>query len=233
MRVIDLRGELPTEPDNAPNPSRAPKDSFTVHYQGADVARDLTDEEAISLVWIDAYEHIRRDWSAEAGQQGGSGVMYVSMIAPSGTLLICRDEDEVLWHCGDPEGNRSSAPVQVICGPNTPPTPAQLATLGQVLATRPTFTAFPHKWWSPTQCPGMRLTDYVTSREWEDDMDGEQVKDLIREMLDSVEGAAKVGAAWERSVAKARLDTRLDAEYVKKVDLDVPDHQHTVTGTAK
>lgn len=62
----------------------------------------------------------------------------------------------------------------------------------------------------------------------EDDMDGETVKDLIREMLDSIEGAARVGAAWERSLAKAKLDTKLDNEYVKKTD-GAPPHGHTGT----
>lgn len=63
---------------------------------------------------------------------------------------------------------------------------------------------------------------------------GDQVKDIIREMLGgsgfppSPEGNKLVGDAWERSVQKAQLDTTLNDQYVKKSD-GIPPHGHSGT----
>lgn len=159
---IDLRPWLPRVPENDPQPQHQTKDSWTVHYQGSDVPRDLSDADAQLLIGADAREHIDRDWNDEyPGTQGGGGVMYAYMIAPSGTVYQTRDEDSWLWHCGNEVGNKASVAIQVMCGPDTPPTPSQLDSLARLIATEPTWPVYPHKKWSPTQCPGSVLAAWT------------------------------------------------------------------------
>ena len=183
--MIDIRSWLPRAPQNDPSPSHHPKKSMTVHYQGTDVARDMSDAEAQLLIQSDAQYHINKDWGN--GAHGG-GLMYAIVIAPSGSVYQTRDLDAVLWHAGDPGANRDSTPVLVLCGPNTPPTMAQLRSLEQVLLGQ---TVYPHSYWSSTSCPGDELRqwleygggddmDYVTKEEFD------AYKEDVRATLDAM-----------------------------------------------
>ena len=175
--MIDLRPWLPREPENDPTPSHFPKSGMTIHYQGVDVARDMSDAEAQVLIESDALFHIRKEWAP--GVYGG-GLMYAIVIAPSGTTYQTRDLDAVLWHAGDAQGNSDTTPVLVLAGPNTPPTPAQYRSLGSVLMGQ---TTYPHSYWSATSCPGDALRQWLEYGTPEDDMDEETVKRLVREVL--------------------------------------------------
>lgn len=111
----------------------------------------MSDAEAQILIRADAQYHINKDWG---GGSYGGGLMYAIVIAPSGSVYQTRDLDAVLWHCGDAGGNQSSTPILVLCGPNSPPTDAQLDSLDEVLLGQ---TVYPHSYWSPTACPGNEL----------------------------------------------------------------------------
>lgn len=167
MHLIDVRDQLPRRFDNDPQPIAGWKKTFiVVHYQGQDVLRDLDDFLALKLIEADAWSHITRDWSPEIpGVQGGGGIMYHELIAPSGTVFLVRSGDEWLWHCGDDEGNKRGYAIQVMCGPNTPPTPAQLAALEWRLSTKcielATDDIRGHKDLSQTSCPGEATYQYV------------------------------------------------------------------------
>lgn len=150
--MIDLRQWLPRATENDPTPSHHPKSGYTVHYEGVDVARDMSDAEAQLLIQANAIYHINKDWNDDfPGQQGGGGLMYAIVIAPSGTAYQTRDLDSVLWHAGNYIGNRDTVAVLVLAGPNTPPTKAQYRTLGEVLEGK---IVYPHSYWSSTACPG-------------------------------------------------------------------------------
>ena len=168
MDIVDIRADLPRVPDNDPQPLTQVKTDWILHYQGNDVDRDLSDEDAKDLALRDAKEHIARDWDSQyPGVQGGGGLMYHYMIAPSGTVFKTRDETDYLWNCGNDKGNRCGVAVQVQCGPNTPPTDAQLFSLTLLIATHPEFNVTGNRDWSSTQCPGERLYAYITGKEYE------------------------------------------------------------------
>ncbi len=116
--------------------------------------------------------------------------MYHEMIAPSGTVFLTRDRDDYLWHCGSEEGNRHSRAIQVMCGPSTPPTTAQIVAVEE----RIRFHALPvkaHQEWSPTQCPGEELTRYLQTRGGtpvpEDSVTREEFEAFKRNVRDTVE----------------------------------------------
>ena len=160
ISIVDLRGALPRVTGNDPYPLQQEKTSLTVHYQGVDVDLTLPDDRASLLIKSDALGHIRRDWG---NGQGGGGVMYHEMIAPSGTVFITRDPDDYLWHCGSDFGNRHSRAIQVMCGPATPPTPAQLTALEARIVAHG-LPVKGHRDWSPTQCPGQEVYVFLQGR---------------------------------------------------------------------
>lgn len=167
--MIDLRPWLPRQPEYDPTPSRAPKTGYTVHYEGGDVSREMSDAEAQLLILSNAIFHINKDWNEEVeGAQHGGGIMYAIVIAPSGTVYQTRDLDEILWHSGSFLGNQDTTPVMVLAGPNTPPTKAQYRSLREVLMHQ---IAYPHSYWSATQCPGDAIRYWMEYGDEEDDME--------------------------------------------------------------
>jgi hypothetical protein len=157
IRFVDLRGILPTAPQNRPSPATAPKGSVTVHWLGGAFDRAASDNDAIAYLTQIAREHIARNWGAGFG---GSGIMYHEAIGPNGTAFILRDFNEILWHANHNEANRSSHAELVMSGPGSPETDAQLATLRRRLVDFQ-VPVFGHREWSSTACPGERLMGVV------------------------------------------------------------------------
>ncbi len=227
--VVDIRAELPFDAANLPWPVISVKSSVTVHWPGGEFDVE-TDDDARNLIYAFAEEHIAKDWSAEIpGVQGGAGLMYAEVIAPSGTVFITRDPDAVLWHSNTSEGNATSRPILVICGAEE----AHLATAAQLRALRTRIVthalpAFPHSHWTQTQCPGDRLRALLAGHmNVEDDMTAEErraefialTQELITptivamkdvetatvEMVRKLEAGEVIDDA-ERAELKARLD---------------------------
>ena len=176
--MIDLRPWLPRAPENDPSPSHHPKSGYTVHYEGAEVARDMSDAEAQLLIQANAIFHIHKDWRSKdeiaadpSHPVNGGGLMYAIAIAPSGSTYQTRDLDAILWHSDAANGNRNTTPVLVLCGPNTPPTTAQYRSLDEILLGQ---TAYPHSYWSPTECPGDALRYWLEYGGEEDEMTKEE-----------------------------------------------------------
>ena len=161
--MIDLRPWLPRH--KKVKAEQHAKDSWTVHYQGTNVPRDLSEADTQLLIKADAEYHIAKDWSEAPGVQGGSGVMYHYMISPGGVVYITRDEADVLWHCGA-SGNYTSRAVNVLCGPDDLPTKAQLRSLDGLISG----TVYPHSWWSQTACPGNPLRYWLEYGDPEEDL---------------------------------------------------------------
>jgi hypothetical protein len=154
--VNDISAFLPRKPENDPSPPQDYKDSLTFHWEGADVLTARTDQEVQNAMVGIAIQHIAKQWAP--GVYGG-GIMYHEVIAPSGNTMNMRDYTDVLWHCGANEGNLHSRAILVYCSLATPPTANQLLAINkrrndfEVNAGHP-LPAYPHSFWSPTQCPG-------------------------------------------------------------------------------
>jgi hypothetical protein len=189
FQVIDIRAELPFDAANLPWPITSDKTSTTVHWPGGEFDVE-TDDDARNLIHAFAQEHIRKDWASEVpGVQGGAGLMYAEVIAPSGTVFITRDPDANLWHSNDPVGNTTSRPILVLCGADAAhaPTAAQLRSLRARILGLPTY---PHSKWLNTQCPGAALRSFLAgSMDVEEDMDRPTFDAWFRENYEKYEVA--------------------------------------------
>lgn len=175
MVAVNLIGDLPRADWSI---GTAPKYSVTVHWNGTPLPDGVNDED---VIWGDANYHISKDWSPEPGIQGGDGIMYHRLYGRDGTVYLTRDPSDILWHCGDTFGNWHSEAWQVMVGAGETCTPEQLAALKRDLQAeeRPLF---PHRHWSPTQCPGDELVG-VLANLTEEDVTEDRVKQLIQEAV--------------------------------------------------
>lgn len=165
--MVDLRGELQRNPSGGPNRRRS-LDSvrgLVVHFNGPDVS--ATDDRKFIVDVIAPY-HCQKDFSrAGDGSAIGDGIMYHVGITRTGEVLLQRDFEDVLWHCGDTEWNERSLSVLVPIGINQRATDAQLAALGRVVDGWRRFTedgrdlVKGHQELSPTNCPGSLMADFV------------------------------------------------------------------------
>lgn len=176
VKIIDIRTELPFDVAYLPSPALAPKSSLTVHWPGGDFDV-VTDDDAIALMHAFAQYHIDKDWALQIdGVQHGAGIMYAEAIAPSGTVLIMRDPDAVLWHSDTTEGNLYSRAILVICSDAHPMTDAQRVTL----RSRLTLPTWPHSHWTDTECPGAVVRAFLGGEEFFD-MDEATFRRILRE----------------------------------------------------
>lgn len=206
MKVIDLRPFLPLATQNIPSPSHVAKNSNTVHWTGGHDTV-TTDEQAVAAIKRWHQEHINKNWAA-SGYQGGAGLMYVEVLAPSGTVYLTRDPDAHTWHCSNDYGNKTSRAILVICDQDDLPTQAQFNSLEQRL----TFPeVFPHQFWISTQCPGPQVLAHLATRGIDD-----MFTEADRAKLDRV-----------YSLAEAREDqewTQRLQDWLSKVFKSVPQY---------
>lgn len=201
MNIYDVRAELPTTDWEIGR--HLPKISRTYHWNGPALP---TDVDPLDLIRGDASFHVSKDWSPAPGIQGGDGIMYHKLIARNGDLYITRNEDAVLWACGDDLGNRTSEHVQVMIGRNDDgteqqPTVEQLSTMTMLERVYPLGATFPHgPKWSPTACPGETVRRWISAAAWKKEEVNEvteQDKVWIEQLLD-----AKLVAVEQRLNAK-------------------------------
>lgn len=183
--ITDVRGQIPRA--NWEIGRFGPKTSITVHWNGPAVP---TDADPLSVIKADAAFHINKDW----GGINGDGIMYHFLIAPDGEIFQTRDEDAVLFHCGNATGNVRSYAVQVMVGEGQAVTTEQYLSLEFLILHLGLDDVKPHRAWSVTQCPGAELTNWVLRRGWEDAMTPEQFQALLRKM-DAIADASAIYAA--------------------------------------
>lgn len=153
--VVDVSSRMPRAPENDDYRGQHTKGSLTLHWEGPDEIPLMDNEHTVQYLVGVAINHIARDWGN--GQRGG-GIMYHECIAQSGDTLVLRGPNDILWHAGSDEANLDSRAILVMCSKATPPTPAQLRAVVTrwIQNARPKF--WPHRHWSPTECPGDQLT---------------------------------------------------------------------------
>lgn len=184
MNVIDLRGTLPF--DARYRAGSYVKTSATVHWTGIVLPRPMSDDDAINFLYAFAEDHIAKDWSPEVGVQHGAGLMYHDAVLPSGTVAICRDPNDELWHSGNAEGNRRSRAFLVVTGPrwledrDGECTREQLASLGARIREQQFNDVRGNREWSATACPGDYLQRWVDRDGWKEE---HMTKDEIKAML--------------------------------------------------
>lgn len=169
---VDLRHLLPRR-DRSDGVAAGPyerrplgeKRGVVIHYSGPP-ARDRTDTRAV--LRAEANYHVGKNW-AGSGESPlyGDGLMYHVAIGDDGTCYLCRDPEEVLWHCGSWPENALALSVHVPIGGDQRATPAQIAALCEVVDAWRELTGTPieevwgHRELSPTDCPGTLMDDFV------------------------------------------------------------------------
>lgn len=208
IQIVDIRGELETNPNGGPGQSYAPKRGVIVHYNGPAVTRPGREQ-----LTIDASYHCHKDWSADGSGAYGDGIMYHYAVDENGMIYQLRDADAVLWHCGywGTPGNQDGTAVQVTIGEGQNATPAQLASLTQLvdwLRARDGFgpeMAKGHQEVNPTACPGSLMQDFVypyragnigggtVANAFRDDVTGKLVANAMLDFYTDNGGVAVIG----------------------------------------
>ena len=160
MLIVDVRDQLL----RARNPDGSlysygrygPKIGLAGHWNGGPVPRTLL---PIEVLEADARFHVET--------RGWDGISYHGAIDWTGVFYLCRDDDAVLASTGSELGNEAYYQVQLMYGEGQEPTPMMLATFAE-LCRKYNGIVNPHKWFSPTQCPGPFLTNWISDRKWED-----------------------------------------------------------------
>lgn len=137
------------------NPPRGPLDgwpagqpsSWTVHYEGVDVA-------------IDEGDYTGRVQSIQQYHQthGYYDIAYNFVVSPLGQVFEGRGWD--YRSAAQVSGNPVSIAVCYIGGPNTPLTDVAASAINALIAERP-MEVFPHRYWFATACPGGIIVDWL------------------------------------------------------------------------
>lgn len=182
--LIDRRAELPQNPSGGPG-WRVPlrdKRGVIIHYNGPPVTNHTESAAAWRQIVGNARYHIDRDWDEDpynGTYLRADGLQYHIAIGPKGEKWLCRDVEQVLWHCGSWPENSHALAVFVPIGGEQRATVAQLIALAEVVddwlhqgrgvAHRDVRG---HQEVQATSCPGTLMTDFVMSyragRFWEE-----------------------------------------------------------------
>lgn len=150
--VHDIRGMLPRKNENRVDNVPTLKRSLTFHWEGSSVIEPMSiDGHVIWLQGVARY-HIAKDWG---GGAFGDGIMYHEAIGQNGDSYLMRDYEEVVWHAGNGEGNRTSRAILVVCSQRTAPNALQLSAIRKRINDFGNPPAYPHgPHWYNTACPG-------------------------------------------------------------------------------
>jgi hypothetical protein len=139
------------------------RDSVTCHYSGPRVAAFGDPVAELATAKREARYHIDKDWSANAGHQGGDGYMYEIIILSDGQMIRTRKAGVKLWHCSNNYGNTHSVSIHFVFGAGQSITDAQWEAFKRLaaalmeeykLTNRHKF--YGHQEWAgaSTACPG-------------------------------------------------------------------------------
>lgn len=170
--LVDIRAQLARrEPETGVNAGpfeQVPLDhkrGLVVHYSGPVIERRV---ETLRTLQIEARYHVGKNW-AGGGQPTlyGDGLMYHLAVGDAGTVYLCRDLEDMLWHCGDREWNRRSLAVHLPLGGQQRATTEQLLALTAIADRWREFSGTPlaevrgHGEITATGCPGTLLDEWV------------------------------------------------------------------------
>ena len=109
--IIDIRDQLPTNPNGGSGQVNAAKRGVVLHYSAVDYPED---RDIIGILQSEAAFHI-------GPYLGEAGLAYHYTVDwRDGRVYQCRDDDAVLWHCASwsTPGNGDGVAVHVPGGPN-------------------------------------------------------------------------------------------------------------------
>lgn len=208
MSVVDLREEL-ERADWSIGTSR--KTSGTVHWPAA---KEPIGDPVGALLGYAAY-HASKDWSPEAGVQGGDGIQYARAVDQAGTRYILRDLDAVLWHSDNAHGNAFSVPYLAMVAIDEEPSEALLRGLrAQIEEDGLAGEVHPHgPTWTRTACPGPAMRSWVERGmpvSKEEEMDIAELRRIIREEIAAYAKEARETGFEPLKKALAETDDRVD-----------------------
>lgn len=147
---------------------------ITLHYNGPKVNR----RDDIDWYTFIANFHMRPfafgngaagDGDATDGADG-DGIMYHYAVTSFGEIYQMREDNEILWHCGNIEGNAHSIAVELAIGGDQEPTEIQWQRTKELFAflcekySIPKENVKGHNEWKSTACPGPKLTPLL--KQW-------------------------------------------------------------------
>lgn len=157
--LIDIRDRLPRNPSGGPN-RRVPlsqKRGVVLHYSGPPIAER---RDPLEVMRSEAQYHITLDWGDGQGLYG-DGYQYHIAVDQQGNTYLCRDLEDVLWHCGAWPQNGTALSLHALLGGDQEPSEAMLRALGEVCDDYfaaghgdPRTETWGHQELSPTSCPG-------------------------------------------------------------------------------
>lgn len=190
MNVVDVRDQL-LRADFSYG-KRGPNTSITLHWNGGPIAPTVN---PVEMLKADAIFHVRT--------RGWDGISYHRAYWRDGTCYITRDWDDTLAASGDGMGNADSSHWQLMIGTGQSPTPQMWAAVARdlraELAAAP-LEVYPHRYWSPTTCPGDELTEWIDRRGW------------LGEEVDVTPAEAQAIAEAAVAAYGARLQPELEAD---------------------
>lgn len=173
MQINDLRANLPQNPlwNGSTIGTRAHTRFITLHYNGPAVPSHRQYGEGL-MHQLD----IDLDWQCQPGWSGvplgADGLQYHFVVGADGTVYRTRNENAMLWHCGNQTGNTQSLSVHFPIGDQQEPSGNMwTAGLDLIAYLREKYhvgrgAVLGHLEWSSNECPGRlmpRIVEYRSS----------------------------------------------------------------------
>lgn len=161
--LIDMRKNIPSRTWRI---GRRPITRYvTIHYNGPAVPSFGNPKGEIDQLIFDARYHMRA--GAFGVASGADGIQYHGATLSDGTNILMRDWHDMLWHCGNYDGNRYSISWHLPLGGNQKATDLQLTALFEVIEYMrgvyniPLVNIKGHMEWKATACPGPYLMQHL------------------------------------------------------------------------
>jgi hypothetical protein len=116
--IIDIRNQLPTRPNQGSMRKFAAKLGQVLHYSAVNYSQTRP---IMDILISEANYHIRTTSTDGTTPLKEAGLAYHFTVDPqTGDIYQCRDEDDVLWHCGfwGTPGNENGLAIHVPGGDN-------------------------------------------------------------------------------------------------------------------
>lgn len=109
----------------------------TIHYEGPAFALFGNVAAERRQIAYDAQYHLAKVWGYTSSGQPiyGNGLMYHLNVLSDGAILLSRDLDEHLWHCGNQIGNTQHLAIHLVLGEGQTPTTIQWERLTRLCDT--------------------------------------------------------------------------------------------------
>lgn len=160
--IIDMRARLPRKAWEIGRRSTPPR-YITLHYNGPAVATQRQHGNALLQQLIGDTTYQMRPGGL-GSPEGGDGLQYHYVVGSDGAIWQTRDDDAVLWHCANTEGNAWSLSIHVPIGLGQTITDTHWTAVTDLFDLLMQRYAMPgrsivrgHQEWSLNLCPGPHL----------------------------------------------------------------------------